>query len=463
MAGMWKSLFQNQSRKSPAQSRWGITLIELMIAVALTTIILGAMIAVFRFSSQEISKGRATLEMASQLRIAAELMRSDLENVTVPLRPWATDSNANGYFEYVEGPDSDRYEFITNDAGVADVVDVGASMSDSRVNGASYLGDHDDILAMTIRSKSRPFKGRFNGATIESYVAEVVWWTVREDAARAVDIDGEVDFVDHIKLYRRLLLVRPDLSTAETNIADFYDNNDVSVRPRGGALVTNSLGDLAKRENRFAHDAGTFPHAFMRNVINVRPLTGEFQGTDIMLTNVAAFDIKVFSPNALVNEFIDQVVDSNDPGFDSTVGSNEGAYVDLGFNMNPANSAMELFASNAWFAGNPDINSQMDAFIGNVGSGNLGRTWCTWSPHYEYDGINQELTTVNSLPTDTIVDQATDGIDNNNRFGPDDDSERETKPPYPYKIRSIQIAIRMIDKNSGQSRQMTVRHSGVPE
>ena len=72
-------------------------------------------------------------------------------------------------------------------------------------------------------------------------------------------------------------------------------------------MVCNSLGDLTKRENRFAHPGG-FPSNVSRNNnppprqpnvdAGLRPfsLNGGRYGDDVILTNVLAFDVQVWDP-----------------------------------------------------------------------------------------------------------------------------------------------------------------------
>ena len=69
-------------------SRFGLTLVEIMIALTMTLIVLGAMMTAFSFASQQMQMGRGVMEMANRLRAAEELFRSDLRNVTVAI-PWA--------------------------------------------------------------------------------------------------------------------------------------------------------------------------------------------------------------------------------------------------------------------------------------------------------------------------------------------------------------------------------------
>ena len=62
----------------------------------------------------------------------------------------------------------------------------------------------------------------------------------------------------------------------------------------------------------------------------------------------------------------------------------------------------------------------------------------------------------------SLLDQGIDGIDNNNDGVIDDNLERETRPPYAYPVRSLQVGVRMIDKKSNLVLQQTVRESFVP-
>ena len=80
-------------------SRRGLTLIEIMIALTMTLIVLGAMMQAFQYASGQMQMGRATMELANRLRSAEELLRSDLSNLTVEPRPYTGNTNPNGYFE----------------------------------------------------------------------------------------------------------------------------------------------------------------------------------------------------------------------------------------------------------------------------------------------------------------------------------------------------------------------------
>ncbi len=226
------------------RDRSGFSIIELMIAIVISLIVLVVMMQAFKRASGEIKKGRSMIAMASEMRAVGETFRRDLANTTVSPRVWNLSSESNGYFEIIEGPQ--------NDATYAAAPLI--------YPGMSFFGDVDDVVAMTIRSGEKPFRGRHdadnNPATapiiVESHVAEVIWFVVHENVD---DLDVNVDMDDRVTLYRRVLLVRPDLTTTETaaNINTFFLNNDISARPVGAGIIANTLSDLTLRENRYAH------------------------------------------------------------------------------------------------------------------------------------------------------------------------------------------------------------------
>ena len=86
----------------------------------------------------------------------------------------------------------------------------------------------------------------------------------------------------------------------------------------------------------------------------------------------------------------------------------------------------------------------------------------TWTPAYENDGFDQD--------NDGLIDEGTNGLNDFNLPplapgppAPDDDSERETRPPYPYPIRGVKVSLRLIEKTTNQVYQSSVTHSYVPE
>lgn len=227
--------------------RRAFTLIEVLLATALTLMLMGAVVQIFGLVGQSVSDSRSTLEMTDRLRSTSIRLQRDLAGVTVTMDPPRRPENDEGYFEYTEGrigymgtPGSSLSswpEYANRNLDLRD--SSGAAERDSTVD------DNDDMLMFTARSTGEPFVGRYNsvpGAAssttyITSMVAEVAW------------------FVRGRTLYRRQLLVAPRLTAGWGSApnAGFYRDNDVSVRIQNGIIVANGLGDLTKPENRFAH------------------------------------------------------------------------------------------------------------------------------------------------------------------------------------------------------------------
>ena len=450
--------------------RNGFTLVEILIALTMTLIVLFAMAQAFQFASGEIANGRAVLEMSNRLRNAQQLMRTDLAGLTVDVRPH-TERTPSGYFEYVDGPSTDK-----SAAGTAD----------------GYLGDIDDILAFTTRNLDSSFRGRFNGNTLQSSYAEVIWFTQVNDINNdgIIDVDGNliVDFTESVALYRRVLLIRPDLNTSFQDTdgnsvfalaavdtlqqaLEFFSTNDISARyvPLAGRqdlIIANSLSDLARRENRFARDSTLYPHVINRDFLSATRMGAAdgFSGDDILLTDIAAFDVKIYSPTAPVdlidlsgNGAAETAVQPSDIGFVGTFQQPDpnvfpatrlnGGFVDL------AKGNVAFNRSSPFFMTLPTPRS-----LGlNFGSSQLDFFYCTWSPHYETEWIDRNGDGIPDPPL------GTNGIDDDGINGVDDDGERETSPPYPFPVRGIQVTFRIIEKNTRQVRQSSVIQNFLPQ
>ena len=198
---------------------------ELLVSTVLALVVMFGVVSAFALIGQGVSDSRSTLEMSAQLREVAAVLKNDVGSVTAVMRPPRSPETGEGYFEYTEGPIGPvlRPDVVAqnNDTGKPDTT----------------AGDIDDILMFTVRSRTEPFVGRFNGASVESSDAEIAW------------------FVRGRTLYRRVLLVAPALPVAAQPPAGFYAANDISVRidKDTGVFAANTLADLTKPENRFAH------------------------------------------------------------------------------------------------------------------------------------------------------------------------------------------------------------------
>jgi type II secretory pathway pseudopilin PulG len=504
----------------------GYTLVEILVATALTLLLMAGVVTLFGSVTDSVSRGQAMMELADRLRATQHRLQTDLKYVTARMLPPLDPRDNLGYFEVEEGPGPFRITrqgvqpynaaFLTD--GIDNDGDGSTDEADESLD--TTVDDGDDKAMFTARSYGEPFLGRWrntngNQTTMQSQVAEIAW------------------FMRGTTLYRRVLLVVPHRALAQNQQAQpFYENFDVSVHQEGGPaavetranwgaqrLITNSLGDLTKRENRYGHHP-TFPHPASgwgilglptlrecsdanwpypmystipaltgepytdqidywltphvkvgNNAVAVDPETGTRQshlnGTriaeDVILTNVLSFDIKVWDPDAPVLVSSDQTLLPGDPGYlrllqqwasgSGGAVASFGAYVDLFYLRGLGNNASSTLADMRNrargrvfpFAGPGDPRSGLDA---QFGANPTAAVYDTGSTHYNNDGVDQDR--------DNLLDEGTDGLDNDNVGGVDDPGELETIPPYPFPLRGVQIKIRVYERDSQQIREVTV-------
>jgi prepilin-type N-terminal cleavage/methylation domain-containing protein len=429
-----------QSRPSSA----GFTLIEVLVATSLTLILMGAVVAMFGNLGDSIAESRSTLEMTDRLRSVAMMLQRDLQGLTVKTIPPQNPNTAAGDLEIIEGPIGTTGNMLQPFAVAVDL-DTGAATPDATPT------DWDDVLLFTSRRASQPFVGRCAGTadgTLKSDLAEIAW------------------FLRGTTLYRRVLLIAPAAPINAGGAAGFYNLNDVSVRMQNNQLVANSLGDLTKRENRFAHNNQAYPFDvrgwgqlglptlcecsspswtacrmpptapgainqidFWRNPFpwnGCDPKTGNMlQGPrvaeDVILTNVIGFDVKLWDPG--VND-----------------------YRDLGYNPNQG----RFTATAPW----PLFHHYGNPASGLSATANAARIWDSWSTHYETEGRG---------PNDSAAGRSTNGLDDDGNGAVDDPLEQIAPPPYPGPLRAIQVKIRCFDPDSRQIRDVTVVQEFLPK
>lgn len=426
---------------APAYMRPGMTLVEMLVATAMTLIVMGIVAQLFGLVANTLNGSRDTIKMSADVRSVANMLRRDLAGITVaPLPPAAAEADA-GYLEIIEG----------------------AAATDASSGFTQLTGDCDDVLMFTTRSMDRPFVGRFTSSgkveSIESNVAEVAWFCRDSDLVAGSKL---------YTLYRRQLLVLEypyaggfsTTSNAVTaSLPAAFNDYDLSMRPDGTVVRPNSLSDLSRREFRAWHDTSGPPSAalfpYNNTVSNLAPLSGARTGEDVILTNVISFDVRVFDPRAPIRASASPGVATipGDPGWNT--GSNTGvtgAYVDLGWGGGSTLADVGKAFPPAGFTafGSPGMR-----VCNTPNSRFLPLTYDTWSTHYESNGIDDD--------NDGIVDQGTNGLDDKNIDGViDDPLEAETSPPYPVPLRGLEVRIRTYEPTSRQVRQVTVRHTFVP-
>ncbi|MFN6303603.1 MAG: type II secretion system protein J [Planctomycetota bacterium] len=436
----------------------GMTLIEVLIATALTMLIMLALAQGFKTTSQSISAGRARLTGSDQLRSISNLIRSDLQGLTVSTQVHPQSAKTPlGYFVYYDGPISDSTAMLFNY--------VPSAVENEEKFSASRWSDIDDVLMFTSKAPDGHwFYGRVplalmkihSGATsvtlldwitdvtIASEYAEIAWFmrplneigmlnnpdpqsangnysyspssTPVNDVAPVVDLNGDNipdpdGMPDRIALCRRVLLIRPDLDIAITKVSGLandpqliaapmpidtsdadsfryqmrfaYQRTDLSVRKQWDSvnsrfvLKTNSLGDLQRPENRFAHyclpatgsnsslpvlaltneansngnyltmtnlvmsgavpanDRGFIPAAFCRtNLVSTgnASYSPQFTQEEIVASNIVGFDVRGYDSSAM---------QLYTPGVDGKFGSLT--------NANPTIAQIQLAAGEAGF------------------------------------------------------------------------------------------------------------------
>ncbi|HID75322.1 MAG TPA: hypothetical protein EYP56_04920 [Planctomycetaceae bacterium] len=253
------------SASRPA-GRPAYTLVEILTAITLTLMMMGAVVVLLGSVGETVNQSRELVETTDRLRAAQLRLQRDLGNVTATMLPPRPAGGSEGYLEYTEGPIGPVIIPELTDAANAVAINSDTGDIDTTV------GDIDDMLMFTVRSEDRPFLGRvaikvdpgpgqppvgidsrgpyaLRFETIQSYEAEVAW------------------FVRGRTLYRRMLLVLPagvpvdmDQRSAASGIQTilnmdprgFY-NSDISVRLTQVGLIANTLADLTNPENRYAH------------------------------------------------------------------------------------------------------------------------------------------------------------------------------------------------------------------
>ena len=87
--------------------RSGFTLIELLVSMAISLVMVYALVRFMTFVGDSVGDGRAMIELSGQLRGVRQRLHDDLSSLTVEVRPWADDGAGAGYFEIFEGIRSD--------------------------------------------------------------------------------------------------------------------------------------------------------------------------------------------------------------------------------------------------------------------------------------------------------------------------------------------------------------------
>lgn len=421
-----------------------MTLVEMLVAMTATLIMMGLVAQLFGMLGKGVNGSRNRVELYNRLRSTAQRLKQDLGGATAPMAPPLSPENCDGYFEYVEGIETDirgygstkigKYQYpsgfskhVSSEANAYE----DAMGTDDRV-----VGDVDDILLFTTRSSGDWFSGRLDAGLIQSPVAEVAWF------CRVVPNTFNPRYYN---LYRRQLLVMAHpagalsgqiFSGATPNTEPFttwrelFERCDVSCRVQAGYAIPNTLGDLTKREYRFSRNRA-WPYEFRPGAYN-RNFDPDYDpnddgdgphftevstrfGEDLILTNCIGFDVRVLDVDAPVSIVGDVMVWPGEPGYGASglIAGPTPTYVDLG-----------------WSRSGPPIVPTSFSPSKEVGDGFT--TYDTWSTHYGENNLDDD--------DDNHIDE----LD-------------ERAPPYPSALRGIEVRIRCIEPTTREILQLTVR------
>ena len=464
-------------RDCPPRRLRGFSLTELLVAATISLVVMGAVAQLFSLFSRTFNDSQTTIELSGRMRTTAWQLRQDLAGLTVDPVPWVQPESDSGYLEILEGPVHDATLAVATGGAstpyAAYTIPSGAPTS-------NLEGDTDDILLFTTRAAAGTFTGRYENGTIESPYAEVAWFC---RPAGTQPVAGTTLY----NLYRRQLLVvgyagkAPFLgngnAVAVANLTSPSQQGqsrgtplyDISMRLAGASAVPNSLGDLTKRENRCFLSGSTslrksvFPYELLADATTGyrMPIEATFDSTDrvwedIILTNVIAFDVRVYDPAArpFVPPTSSTTLYPGDPGYDSSTSSSlaRGAFVDLGWWGGPPMLKTTFLTGTAPPAGQSLLQVGGLRVADTLTTGTLPvPTYDTWSLHYEFNGVDDD--------GDGVIDQGTNGLDDNADLLPDNAPEYETSPPYPVPLKGIEVRIRVFEPSNQQVRQTTIRHT----
>lgn len=332
--------------KSRAQSRRGLTLVEMLVVVALTVLMMTIIAQIFQATTGAIQIARAYQEIEQDLRGVEGTIKRDLAGITAKMTPPLNPKDNLGYFEYGEnefadaqGEDSDDYLAFTT------------TYTDGNLFFGRYLPGPTGLPTM-------------NGPDTRGAQATIAPKVITSDTAEVIY------FLRNGNLYRRTFLVQPGLrlyheyaftqsgvyqGVSAGNMPGITGNgrvgwqalNDISMRPaenvglaygparQGFGLVNpgqlvfdtyiadtrsrrvrkfdsevrpiaNSLGDLTNRQNRAFKPR--FTNDYYTPIYTPDPMTGA-----LVLTSIVPF------PDGNADDFMGAALVNSNGNYDNQI------------------------------------------------------------------------------------------------------------------------------------------------
>lgn len=279
----------------------GFTLVEMLVAMAITLVMMGAVVTLFANVSGSVSRRRATMEMSSQLRSVRNVLQQDLQGATCPGLTWQRPESNHGYIELIEGefregrasrlvdginlpltPDfNPEIDHALSILPSSNLPFTGVTGQENWATDGGGLGDYDDILMLTVRNEHHPFVGRMplasssdptiasrcvrpNGGTantfdkwvetesIESPLAEVVWFAIENPEPEPSTLTPHRYFGEPgmRTVYRRTLLIAPwvnpyrhvNQQTGAVTDTFSYDGGNFKAEPGLVRILPRTVG-----------------------------------------------------------------------------------------------------------------------------------------------------------------------------------------------------------------------------
>ena len=138
--------------QTDSRHRVAFTLVEMLVAMAVTLLMMVALARAFAYVGRQVQESRAVTQLAAELRDVTSRIHQDLKQSTVRISAnRGLDPDQNGYFLYYEGPLTDATSSLFR---------VDDSTGKPVLPDARY-GDCDDYLAFTAVAKpGQWFRGK---------------------------------------------------------------------------------------------------------------------------------------------------------------------------------------------------------------------------------------------------------------------------------------------------------------